>query len=48
MDQMIRRGLARSPTEAAKSIVEQQPVLGNSIDYSKIKRLVKRYRLHFG
>jgi hypothetical protein len=48
MDQMIRSGLALSPTAAARSIVKQQPVAGNSTEVAKIKRLVKLYRKHFG
>jgi hypothetical protein len=48
MDQMIRDGLTLSATAAAQSIVTQGLAAGNSTELAKTKRLVKRYRKHFG
>jgi hypothetical protein len=48
MDRMIFDGLALSRTAAAQNIVKQGLAAGNSTELAKTKRLVKRYRKHFG
>jgi hypothetical protein len=47
MSRMISRGLVRSRTAAARSVIEHRSVPGNG-DVAKVKRLVKGYRKTFG